>query len=248
MNISHISDLHGKPPRGNKSADILIISGDLAPNNVDNFAFYYKGALIPQKRVSQLSRLGMKAFDFRKIDTKAEAIYQTDWIHKVALPTIKQRGFALDDVIFVNGNHDFFDPTDIFPNSLFQGSKTITLGGKKFGLVSGVLPYVNEWNDEVSDDVIQERIASLDPDIDALVTHVPPYGILDDGYDAVSIGSQSVARAIFGKHSSDTPYFTKLRLHTFGHAHDSRGKAKHEIEGRHIVFSNASETRFDLSL
>jgi len=187
-------------------------------------------------------------WNFREIDIAKEAADQREWLTSNGKLMLTLRGFKDEDVIWVNGNHDFLDPTDIFPHSVFQGAKMFTVKGVKFGVVSGVLPYNHEWHDEVDDSIIEQRLTEIDRDIDVLVTHVPPYMVRDKAYGVVGIGSMSVYKAIFGIHGAAEPYFNKLQAHLFGHSHEGVGKERHDIDGRTVVFSNASGTRFDINI
>ena len=161
---------------------------------------------------------------------------------------IKKKGLALDRIVFTPGNHDFFNPTSIFPNSIQTGSKTIIVGGIKIGLLCGVLPLAGEWNDEIDEYEIKQRILALDPDIQILVSHVAPYGIRDSAYGGEHTGSQELYRAIFGTSmfSEEKLFFTNLTLHCFGHSHEGFGGETHEIEGRRVRFSNAATGRVDI--
>jgi len=242
IKISHLSDSHGKPPKPNRNSDIVVLSGDICDTYIENMTPMLKlhGKMIP------MSWGG--GWNFREIDIAKEAADQREWLTSNGKLMLKLRGFKNKDVIWVNGNHDFLDPTDIFPHSVFQGAKMFTVKGVKFGVVSGVLPYNHEWHDEVDDSIIEQRLTEIDRDIDVLVTHVPPYMVRDKAYGVVGIGSMSVYKAIFGIHGAAEPYFNKLQAHLFGHSHEGVGKERHDIDGRTVVFSNASGTRFDINI
>jgi Icc-related predicted phosphoesterase len=244
IKISHISDSHGKAPKPNRKADLVVLSGDICDTYVENMTPYFKG----KDGSLQATTWNSPLWNFREIDIEKEQADQREWLTQNGKLLLKLRGFKDEDIIWVNGNHDFLDPTDIFPYSVFQGAKVFTVKGVKFGVVSGVLPYNFEWNDEVQDDIISQRLELVDRDIDVLVSHVPPYMIMDKAYGKMGIGSPSIYKAIFGSHSGEEPYFNNLKAHLFGHAHEGRGKQWHEIDGRKVQFSNAAETRFDIDI
>ena len=239
MIYTHQSDNHGKELSPIKGMDGYILSGDQANNNVDNFTpgIMHEGVFTPK------SWRGF--WNFRMIDKVAEAKEQREWWMK-QLDALKKKGYGPEKIIFCPGNHDFVDMTDLLPYSCWQTPKTITFNGIKVGLLPGVLPLVNEWNDEITEYEIKQRILSIDPDIDLLVSHVPPYGILDAGHGTQHIGSQELYTAIMGgAFGSIPPHFTKLQLHCFGHAHGGRGVDTFSIGKRKIKFSNAAESRHD---
>lgn len=74
---------------------------------------------------------------------------------------------------------------------------------------------------------IAQKWALIPDAIDVLVTHGPPYGILDATYDGRSVGCEELRRAV-----------TRLapRLHVFGHIHEAYGA---QVEGP-TLFVNAS--------
>lgn len=246
IKISHISDTHGNKIKPDKNADIIILSGDMAPHNMDNFKFYVKDGL------SETEVSGKSMFwNFRKIDAKAEGEYQKDWLNKEGLKHIKSRGIDFNKIIVINGNHDFYNSEELFTHGLYKGSKTIELQGLKIGLLTGINPYHNEWFDEINEMEFENRIQNIDRDIDILISHAPPRMILDMGYNE-PIGSYAIYNAIFG-HIGQVPYFYKLKAHFFGHAHEARGKITHTISDideneRIVMFSNASIMRNDLIL
>ena len=65
------------------------------------------------------------------------------------------------------------------------------------------------WNEEH----MMEKLMPIPDDIDILVTHSPPYGILDQCPNG-RVGSQSLRRVIAR---------IRPRYHFFGHIHGSRG-------------------------
>ncbi len=82
--------------------------------------------------------------------------------------------------------------------------------------------------------------ARIPSDINILLTHTPPYGILDDlkeyvkpGED-VNIGCKDLLAVIKKK-------LLKLKLHCFGHIHDNYGVQMHNIsKTRQCLFSNGA--------
>ena len=151
----------------------------------------------------------------------------------------------MKNVLSLRGNHDWADFEKYFPNALNIGAKTILYRGIKTGILTGVNSIAGEWNDEITELGFERRVKELDSDIEILLTHAGPYGIKDGGY-----GSREITKAIYGQHSGQTPYFNKLRLHLFGHAHANRGVHRDTIETefgkREIRFYNGAETRFEI--
>ena len=238
------ADLHGdlpKIPRASRNSEaVIVLCGDICPNFTENFTPGIKSG----DTFTPSSWNGY--WNFRQIDKRAEAMTQNKWVEEKLLPHLVANGIDLNNVIAVRGNHDWADLERFFPNSLNIGAKVITVQGVKIGLLSGSLWFTGEWQDEVDEFTINERLLRLDKDIQMLVSHQPPYGIKDRGHGEAHAGSQSIYMAIFGKSLFDQaqPYFTDLKIHVFGHLHDSRGAERHEVSGRQVIFYNAARTRF----
>jgi Icc-related predicted phosphoesterase len=239
LNIFHTSDNHGKMKKGvsskweAKPIDLALLSGDHCPNYVRNFSFdqHY----------------------LRHVNRDEEKILQRSWNKKVLKSWLARKGW-LDKTVICPGNHDFAAFHE-FPNTVATGSKTITLDIKgvqvKIGILVGtnIIPtggIAGGWYEEVDESEFERRIYALDSDIDILLSHRPPYGILDMGYGE-HIGSQHLTRAIFGGvFGSTAPHFSKLKLHCFGHAHESGAQRLHhsfagdDRRKGSILFSNAA--------
>ena len=69
--------------------------------------------------------------------------------------------------------------------------------------------------------------SSIEPNTDIVVTHGPPYGILDRCYDGVKAGCQALL---------DKVNQVKPKAHIFGHIHEAAGVEEHNG----IKFINAS--------
>jgi Icc-related predicted phosphoesterase len=124
--------------------------------------------------------------------------------------------------IVVGGNHDHrlaHDPV----KARLQLSEAVYLVDE-FVVISGIKIYGAPWqpifNDRACDafalprgKALQEKWEMIPPDVDILVTHAPPAGILDqDG--PVSHGCSDLTAAVAAR---------KPRYHVFGHIHSNHG-------------------------
>lgn len=245
IKILHYSDLHGKFPKIPKKfwdTDVtIVLSGDICNN-------YPRQTFTPgNKRGGVFTPTNWQVWNFRKIDTVAEALLQNQWIEEKLIPHLTKCKIDLKNVLILRGNHDWSDFEKYFPNALNLGARTILYRGIKVGILTGINSIAGEWNDEINEIGFEQRVKQLDRDIEILLTHVGPYGIKDGGY-----GSREITKAIYGQTSAETPYFNKLRLHLFGHAHNNYGVHKDkiitELGVREIRFYNAAETRFEIDV
>jgi Icc-related predicted phosphoesterase len=102
---------------------------------------------------------------------------------------------SFTDVIFLNNSSATIDGIKIFgsPHSVEYGSWWFMMKDKELG---------NLWN-------------KIPDDTDILVTHGPPFGILDYTYDGFTTGSKTLEKKVFE--------LKQLKYHIFGHIHESYG-------------------------
>jgi Icc-related predicted phosphoesterase len=152
MIITHVSDTHGQFPQCNRDDSIILVhSGDFLPN---------------------ISR-GI---------VEAEQEFQTEWVEK----NIQQISDWIGNRIFVfcRGNHDFIDPTAML---IAAGIKAVgitcaaqTVCGLKFYGFPFIPFIVGEWMFETYKNAMSDRVSEIPNDLDILVAHCPPYGILSE--------------------------------------------------------------------
>lgn len=136
--------------------------------------------------------------------------------------------------ILVPGNHDFYfegrsrdskkDCRDLGINLLLH--KELVLDGIKF-FGSPYTPNYHNWAFNVARNEISKYWEQIPSDTRVLITHGPPYRILDFE-EQVHYGDRELLKKV--KKLSD------LKLHVFGHIHDSFGRL--EQDGK--IFVNAA--------
>ena len=227
MNILALADLHGRLPKLPKvifdtEIDLLLLCGDILPNEIANW--------------------DMSNPFHRVVNRSLEGPVQLKWFNEKFLPWTKKFK-AVKKIVFVYGNHEFLDKPIEGIECQTTGSRVIEVDGLKIGLLAGSMTYTGEWNDEVDEYEMQQRILNMDPDIDILVSHVPPLGIMDKSFHGEErIGCNSLRDALLGITSFgeviEPPYFRKVKYHLFGHCHERRGMDKIG----EVTFLNVAET------
>jgi Icc-related predicted phosphoesterase len=86
-----------------------------------------------------------------------------------------------------------------------------------------------EWNLPRNGDELSQKWDMIPEDTNILITHCPPYGILDDTIQAGSQGCELLAKRL--------PQLTNLKVHIFGHLHRDGGKM---VERDGVKFINAA--------
>lgn len=125
--------------------------------------------------------------------------------------------------IFIAGNHDdclFGANIDGLPeNCFYLCNSGITIEGVKF---YGVPMFME---DALSGDY-DKNIQEIPNDTDVLITHQPPYCILDSSAN-INYGDRNLLQTVLK---------IKPKLHLFGHIHDACGVEKNE----NILFANTA--------
>lgn len=127
--------------------------------------------------------------------------------------------------IFVSGNHDRYleilgkeKCKELFTNVTYLQDEMVAIEGLRiYG--SPWTPIFNNWafmKPRGSKD-LQEIWAKIPENLDFLVTHGPPYQILDESYRGENCGCEILHREVFKK---------KPKHSVFGHIHGSYGNKK----------------------
>ena len=152
------------------------------------------------------------------------------WLGEIPLP--------IDRKIVIAGNHDTMfennynlSKLEIFNATYLQDEFVKVDGVKIYG--SPWTPNFCSWAFMYERNSVQayNKWRSIPEDIDVLVTHGPPYGILDAVPDRhPSVGCEVLAERI--------SQLKSLKVHAFGHIHNSFENSTQEHNG--VIFVNAS--------
>lgn len=126
-----------------------------------------------------------------------------------------------DKIILIAGNHDrIFEQTphsakqfllQEVPNLVYLHHEPYEYKGYKiFG--TPFQPFFCNWAFNVKDNLeLYEKYLQIPEDVNILITHCPPEGILDNTVIGERVGSRALKLAL--------PRLTKLKVHMFGHIH-----------------------------
>lgn len=218
---THVSDTHGRFPILPENKNVVIHSGDMLPNATRG--------------------------------ETTEPAYQQQWVRD----HIDDYRQWLDGrkLIYCAGNHDFTDPIEIL---IDNGIDAVNITNKLHtheGVTLYGFPYipeiVREWKYEANPYEMQQRIRKLKDvieqhNVDVLVTHCPPYGLLDSNfvirYDDSIISSYG--QHCGNRHLSDylsygienIPLHKRPRYLLCGHVHEHYGFE----EALDLTISNAA--------
>jgi Icc-related predicted phosphoesterase len=125
-------------------------------------------------------------------------------------------------IVFVPGNHDrlfYEDPKEalkLLPGVIVLLDETVELLGLRIYGTSWLRFKHGKFPFEIES--LSEMFAKIPTNTDILVTHSPPYGIMDLNGKGEHLGSDSLLREIKDR--------VKPKLHVFGHTHRGYGSMK----------------------
>jgi len=135
---------------------------------------------------------------------------------------------SYDHKVFIAGNHDNSLMIPNIPTGTIKDSTYSYLcdsgiefeGLKIWGspwtkVFKGINPNCKAFTVD-TDKELEEKWNRIPDDVDILITHSPPFGIRDRTIDCRNVGSSSLVK-FTSKHVNT------LRLHAFGHIHESYG-------------------------
>jgi len=145
--------------------------------------------------------------------------------------------------IFIAGNHDFFFEDCeqellefIIPENVtyLNDSGIIIDGIKIWG--SPVQPRFFDWafNRDRGED-IQKHWDLIPKDSEVLITHGPPYGILDLTTNNLNVGCEALL---------STMDRLNIKLHVFGHIHEAHGEQ--QLKGTQFVNASVLDEKYNL--
>lgn len=213
MIIDCIADLHGHYPKL-EGGDLLIVAGDLtAKHSKAEFARFTNWYLSqPYKK-----RVLVAGNHDTKIEN-GEYYFNHDWLGYLCDSgtefTYQIEGFPEEDEGFL--------PT---------GKRTLKIWGSPWTRTfDGMNPHCKAFTVDTEEE-LADKFSSIPSDVDILITHSPPFTILDKTVDGRQVGSC----ALMAKHLSGM----KPRLWVWGHIHEAYGTGG-TFEWNNTRYVNAS--------
>lgn len=144
------------------------------------------------------------------------------------------RGLRARHIIGIAGNHDFEFARDReayrgLPWTYLQDETVEVEGLKIHG--SPYTPLFGSWAFMRRDEDLRHVWNKIPDDTDILVTHGPPYGMLDKNIGGKACGSKTLWERV---------QQVRPRLHVWGHIHEAQGEKLVEWSDRNTLFANVS--------
>lgn len=135
--------------------------------------------------------------------------------------------------VVIAGNHDFcfersnYQARNVLTNAIYLQDETVE--------IEGLTIYGSPWQPEFFDwafnlprgEPLRRKWAQIPEDVDLLVTHGPPHGILDFTVHKQQVGCEELLKRVLE---------VRPKAHVFGHIHEAYGQE----ESQGILFVNAS--------
>ena len=151
-------------------------------------------------------------------------------------------------VLLIPGNHDWGFQTDysLYKHQFKKDGITVLnddgveVEGIKFW-GSPITPFFCDWAFNRHPEDIGRHWDMIPDDVQVLITHGPPHGILDGvpSHEKIKIGYDKHYRPMYAKKFTDVRHvgcptllerikeLKQLKLHVFGHVHEGYGEAEH---------------------
>lgn len=135
-------------------------------------------------------------------------------------------------ILCTGGNHDFVLESALcsnsqpFENAVYLQDESYTHDGVNF-YGAPWTPFLSEHAFYASDTELHDRWSRIPAETDVLITHTPPYSILDRSSRGWVLGCEHLAHAVG---------IVAPKVHCFGHVHASAGR----LDTGATVFANAS--------
>jgi Icc-related predicted phosphoesterase len=220
MIIDSISDLHGSFPQL-EGGDLLIIAGDLTSNDTpaawNDFYQWLRRASQLYKKIVVVGGNHDKAIARGSIDLNVahtNLVYLQD-----SGITFEHEEFvtALDGILVINRN------------------RTFKIWGSPWTpWFEGVNPLCDAFM--LSEEKLEAKFALIPDDTDILITHGPPFGILDTSRRKHRVGSKALINRVVEIHP---------KLHVFGHIHEGYGQRTNLFEVEKTLFVNCAHMNGD---
>lgn len=141
--------------------------------------------------------------------------------------------------IYIAGNHDNYLTTGISHNEFDIDDPNIVFLSDRLIEIENIKIYASPWTSlfdgvnhrctsfMIPENKLYEKFVHMPENLDILVTHSPPWGILDQCLTATPIncGSKALTKEVFEK---------KPKYHIFGHIHE-RGGITYKSEHTHFM-------------
>jgi len=229
MNIVHISDTHGGKFHRNMDipkCDVLIHSGDIGGRtNIEelgDFLDWFKR-----------QPANVKIFIPGNHDIVLDKKFLDSRVHLGQMPQIAADNMYADAMAMIDGSEVVFldDSSYTYEGIKFYGSAYTPSFHRQYWA------YNADRGRE-----IKKIWDKIDIDTQVLITHGPPYGILDVIPEAFKqYADEDVHRGCEDLMNVIKERLYSLKLHCFGHIHEGPTRIEsHKIVGRNVIFSNAA--------
>lgn len=228
MIIDCIADLHGHYPKL-EGGDLLIVAGDLTARDTQEEYLIFGNWIQQQNYKTKIVVCGNH-------DSRIEKIHENCKIpDDLGLPRMFINPFMLFCVEYLCDSGTEFE-YEIPVLDISGDTDVINFETRKFKIwgspwtkrFEGMDPKCMAFTVDTEEE-LAEKWALIPSDTDILVTHCPPFGILDEAADYLSGKIRSIGSVTLSSKYL-VPGFC-LKLHVFGHIHEHGGKSTRLMKG-----------------
>ena len=146
-----------------------------------------------------------------------------------------------DRILCIGGNHDFEMQARaerggrVFRNAEYLQDQAYEYRGVRF-YGSPWTPELVNWAFYLDDEELRDRWESIPDEVEVLITHTPPFGILDRNSSGRNCGCRELQRRLLDLHP---------RIHCFGHIHASAGTTS--MNGTTFINASMVNRRYEIA-
>jgi Icc-related predicted phosphoesterase len=142
-------------------------------------------------------------------------VYQKEWLNSTFDRWLK--GIPAKNIVGIFGNHDFIGQSrlkeELTLSWKYLEDSAVEIDGIKIWGTPWQ-PIFGDWAFNAGDNLLYEKFGKIPAGTDIVLSHCPPYGILDANNSYVHCGS----KALWSRISEIRP-----KASVFGHIHEGRG-------------------------
>ena len=183
LKVCCVSDLHGRLPKI-PECDVLVIAGDVAPDSKW----------------------------FGRVPVSLYAEEQRDWFD-TKFREWETSVVKAPFILAIPGNHDWCMTLPRGLRTQWLIDMEVTIDGRRFYGTPWVPQISGEWNFEATPQLRNERCQNIPSGLDLLITHAPPFNVLDEAWNGDHAGCEYILDAVSR---------TQPEHHVFGHIHEGR--------------------------
>lgn len=133
-------------------------------------------------------------------------------------------------ILAIPGNHDWCETLPGRLRTQWLIDRLVVINGRRFYGMPWVPRASGEWNFEASAELRNDRCQRIPAALDVLITHAPPFNVLDEAWTGDHAGCEYIREAVV---------VNEPAYHVFGHIHEGRRGGRSAMLGTTACYNVA---------